>query len=84
MTPEDVEVLPSVDEQEPCEFATDTVGEVATKDTFAFLEGLEKRATACGIEPSVWYEVRNRPLLDVLHFVEALETPASIGVASSS
>ena len=49
----------------------------------AFLANLEQRAKAKQVGPSEWYQVRNRPLLDVLHFVEALETPNSTGAASS-
>ena len=62
---------------------TQGVPEVAADSVLAFLVALEKRARACGVQPSEWYEVRNRPLLDVLRFVEALETPSSSGAASS-
>ena len=59
------------------------VPEAAADSALAFLVALEKRARACGIGPSEWYEVRNRPLLDVLRFVEAFGTPNSSGAASS-
>ena len=75
---------PALDEQEPCQLAAGTVCEPAAEDALAFLVALEERAVACGIGPSEWYEVRNRPLLDVLRFVEALETSRSTGAASSS
>ena len=83
VTSEQVEVLPALADQDPCEFAAGTVREPATEDALAFLAELEKRAVACGIGPSEWYEVRNRPLLDVLHYVESLETPSSVGASSS-
>ena len=71
-----LEMLPALDEEETCEPEADTVA--------AFLANLEQRAKAKQVGPSEWYQVRNRPLLDVLHFVEALETPSSTGAASSS
>ena len=81
---EQVEVRPALDGQKPCELAADTAREPATDDVLAFLVALEKRAVDCGIGPSEWYEVRNRPLLDVLHYVEALEQPTSTRIGSSN
>ena len=63
--------------------AAQNVCEPAAEDVLAFLFALEERAKACGVGPSEWHYVRNRPLLDVLHYVESLETPSSVGASSS-
>ena len=43
----------------------------------------EGRAQACGVGPSEWHEVSQRPLSDVRAYIEALEMPRSCGGASS-
>ena len=71
-----VEVLPTQGTQEMLEPDPD--------DIAALMSDLELRARACGVGRSEWYEVSKRPLLDVLRFMEALETPDSRGASSST
>ena len=63
---------------------TQAAREPAAGDVLALFADLEMCARDRGVGPSEWYEVRNRPLLDVLRCVGALETPSSTGAGSSS
>ena len=47
------------------------------------LHDLEQQAKALGVGRSEWYEIRKRPLLEILALIETLRTPRSEGAASS-
>ena len=47
------------------------------------LHDLEQQAKALGVGHSEWYEIRQRPLLEILALIETLRTPRSEGAASS-
>ena len=53
-------------------------------DRVALLAALEKRAKAKGVGNSEWHDKQRLPLWQVLFYVEALESPLSPGVGSSS
>ncbi len=48
------------------------------------LDNLGRQAEAYGVGPSEWYEVKQRPLQDILAYLVSLRTPRSGGAASSS
>ena len=48
------------------------------------LADLELQARTLGVGPSEWYEVKQRSLLDILRFMEALRAPESTGARSSA
>ena len=48
------------------------------------LDDLEQQAKALGVGHSEWYEIRQRPLLEILALIETLRTPLFEGAASSS
>ena len=63
---------------------TQDAQEPTDSDRVALLAALEKRAKAKGVGDSEWHEKRRLPLWQVLFYVEALESPLSPGVGSSS
>ena len=50
----------------------------------SLLDDLEQQAKALGVGHSEWYEIRQRPMLEILALIETLRTPLSGGAASSN
>ena len=48
------------------------------------LEDLSLLAKDHGVTHSEWYEISQRPLSDIVHFIDALITPSTAGASSSS